>query len=124
MTNSSEHKIRAAEDRLRDAMLTSDVHALDQLLSADLIFTNHSGQVLSKTDDIEAHEKGYLKISSLELSEQLIKPFGETFVVSVRAKLTGTYQGAPANGEFRFTRVWMKENNVWRVIAGHSSIIV
>ena len=39
------------EKQLKDAMSTSDVTALDRLLSPDLIFTNHLGQVVSKFEN-------------------------------------------------------------------------
>lgn len=45
MTNTIETQILEAEERLRLAMLGSDVAALDELLAPDLIFTSHSGTV-------------------------------------------------------------------------------
>lgn len=53
-------RILAAEDRLRTAMLRSDVKVLDELLDPGLIFTNHVGQLLSKEDDLAAHTSGML----------------------------------------------------------------
>ncbi|MDK1044873.1 MAG: nuclear transport factor 2 family protein [Anaerolineales bacterium] len=45
MEDANEAKILKYEERLRKAMLRSDVSALDQLLAPELIFTNHLGQV-------------------------------------------------------------------------------
>ncbi|MEO0836646.1 MAG: nuclear transport factor 2 family protein, partial [Cyanobacteria bacterium J06642_3] len=45
MTNSIETQILQAEERLTEAMLNSDVAALNQLLASELTFTNHLGQV-------------------------------------------------------------------------------
>ncbi len=42
-----ETQITVSEERLRLAMLASDVGALDELISSDLLFTNHLGQVES-----------------------------------------------------------------------------
>jgi len=47
----TKHQITAAEERLRLAMLASNAGALDELISSDLIFTNHMGQILGKQDD-------------------------------------------------------------------------
>jgi hypothetical protein len=44
MPSSLEEQIVQVEDRLRTAMLRSDVAALDELLAPDLIFTNHLGR--------------------------------------------------------------------------------
>jgi ketosteroid isomerase-like protein len=96
-------QIVEAEDQLRTAMLNSDVAALNELLAPDLIFTDHLGQLLGKDDDLVAYRSGVLKVASLEPSELHIRALGDAAVVSVRMQLSGTYEGAPANGDFRFT---------------------
>jgi len=116
-------EIIKAEEKLRLAMVTSNIDELDQLISNDLVFTNHLGQVISKNDDIAAHKKGDLKISNIALSEHIINFSGTTAIVSAHAKITGSYQNLPANGNFRFTRVWEKKADSWQVFAGHASIV-
>lgn len=112
------------EEQLRTAMLGSDVDALDELLAPDLIFTNHLGQLLGKDDDLAAYRSGVLKIAGLEQSEQQVLVLGEAAVVSVRMQISGTYQDAPANGDFRFTRVWARsQRQRWQIVAAHSVLI-
>ena len=123
MNSTKKGEIIEAEEKLRKAMASSDIAALDKLLSTKLIFTNHLGQVISKPDDLEGHSSGDLKIQTLQLSEQVISFASELAIVSVHAKISGSYKGSPANGNFRFTRVWENKNRVWQVIAGHSSIV-
>jgi len=124
MPSSLEEQIVQIEDRLRTAMLRSDVAALDELLAPDLIFTNHLGQLLGKDDDLAAYRSGVLKVVSLESSEQLVRALGDVAVVSVRMRLIGTYGGAPANGDFRFTRVWARsQRETWHIVAAHAGLI-
>ena len=124
MDNAVETQIAEAEERLRQAMLGSDVAALDELLGPELVFTNHLGQVLGKADDLDAHRSGIVKIDELELSDQRVIGQGNVAVVSVQVRLSGSYAGARAEGLFRFTRVWAQgTDGAWRVIAGHSTII-
>jgi ketosteroid isomerase-like protein len=112
------------EEQLRTAMLGSDVDALDELLAPDLIFINHLGQLLGKEDDLAAYRSGVLKIAGLEPSERQVRVLGEAAVVSVRMQLFGTYQDAPANGDFRFTRVWARsQRQGWQIVAAHSVLI-
>ena len=117
MNNINENEIIKAEEKLREAMASSNVDVLNELLSPDLIFTNHLGQVISKSNDLEGHKKGDLKI------EEQIKFVDKLAIVSVLAKISGSYKGSPANGDFRFTRVWANKNGSWQVVAGHSSIV-
>ncbi|MBP0017845.1 MAG: nuclear transport factor 2 family protein [Cyanobacteria bacterium SBLK] len=124
MNRSIEKQIIEAEERLRLAMLASDVKVLDELIAPELIFTNHLGNVLSKQDDLTAHKSGLLSIEELKQSEQKIQIVGDIAIASVRMKITGTYGGSPANGDFRFTRVWsLNSSGAWQIIAGHSCSI-
>lgn len=118
-------QVADAEEQLRQAMLSSDILALDQLLASNLIFTNHLGQRIGKEDDLSVQESGALTISQLEPSEQQIELVGDNVaVVSVRVQVGGTYAGHPAGGDFMFTRVWaLSPVGKWQVVAAHAGII-
>jgi ketosteroid isomerase-like protein len=119
-----QEQIVQVEDRLRTAMLSADIAALNELLAPDLIFTNHLSQLLRRDDDLAAYRSGVLKVVSLEPSEQHVRALGDVAVVSVRIRLTGTYEGAPANGDFRFTRVWARsQQETWQLVAAHAGLI-
>ncbi len=124
MPTDVEHQIAVAEERLRLAMLTSDLEALDDLISPDLIFTNHFGQVFGKRDDLELHQSGVLKFHMLEPSETQVKVSAQFAVVSVRMKLSGAYGGSPFAGDLRYTRIWrLAASDSWQIVAGHSSAV-
>jgi ketosteroid isomerase-like protein len=117
-------KILELEERLRLAMCHSDVNALDNLLAENLIFTNHLGQVVSKSEDIDSHRKKTFVINSVGLSNQEVIHLGNSAVVTAQANISGSYNGQPSEGKFRFTRVWSNNTNGWQVVAGHSCLIV
>ena len=118
-------QIMQSEDSLRRAMLNSDISALDELLAAGLIFTNHLGQVMSKNDDLEAHKSGMLSIRELIPSDQNIQLIGDVAIVTVRMHIKGSYDGTHSEADFRFTRVWsFSATGSWQVVTGHSSVVV
>lgn len=124
MKNEKQAQIIEAETLLRNAMLESNIEVLDQLLSPNLVFTNHLGQVLGKQDDLNAHKSGLLHISEVTVSHQDIKIIADTAIVLAEIAITGRYDGSPANGVFRFTRVWQHVgDDHWQVIVVHSSIV-
>jgi phosphoribosylformylglycinamidine (FGAM) synthase-like enzyme len=83
MSNPIEAQIAESEERLRLAMLRSDVNALNELLAPELVFTNHLGQVLTKQDDLEAHRSGTLEVKVLTPSDEHIQLVGGVAIVSV-----------------------------------------
>ena len=124
MSEIIEADINHFEERLRQAMLKSQTAELDKLLSTELLFTNHLGQVISKEDDISAHTTRRFQFNEIKLSEQKIVIRGDIAIVSVKADIVGSYENVPTNGCFRFTRVWNRlSHHHWQVIAGHSSTV-
>lgn len=124
MNTLTETEVIKAEEELRLAMIASDVNALNGLLAPELIFTNHLGHVLQKQDDIAAHESGMIKVDELTPSEQRVHIHGEVAVVSVLMYLSGSYDGEPGEGNFRFTRVWATTpSGELQVIAGHACVV-
>ena len=97
---------------------------LDRLVDDALVFTGPNGVVYGKEDDLDAHRRGLIRITRLEPSEERIQRFGEIAVVSVRMEMTGTFEGAAFAGPFRYTRVWHKQVDGWRVVAGHVSAVL
>ncbi len=124
MTDARETQIRQAEERLRLAMLHSDVPTLDELLSPDLIFTMHTGQVVGKQDDLATHQSGVLTFREIAYSDQRLRLHGDVAIVSVRVHISAAFAGVNAEGDYRFTRIWAPSaTGAWQVIAGHASEI-
>jgi ketosteroid isomerase-like protein len=116
------HQISHVEERLRLAMLASDCPALGELISPDLIFTNHLGHVSGKQDDLNMHRNGLLKLHTLEPSEVCVKALGDLAEVSVRMKDGGTFDNMAFQEDLRYTRVWrLSERGSWEILTGHSS---
>jgi Domain of unknown function (DUF4440) len=120
MPNETEYQIAAAEERLRFAMLASDIGVLDELISPDLTYTSRTGQLFNKQDDLDLHRSGVLKFHTIEPSERSVKIYDRVAIVVVRMKLSGVQDGVPFAGDCRFTRIWhLAENKAWQVVAGH-----
>jgi hypothetical protein len=120
----SEASLHACEMALRRAQLTGDVGELDRLVDDELVFTGPNGAVYGKQDDLDGHRRGIIRITRLEPSEERIQHFGNIAVVSVRMEMSGTFEGAPFAGPFRYTRVWRADGDSWRIVAGHVSAVL
>jgi Domain of unknown function (DUF4440) len=116
MTNS---EVEQVEERLRRAMLASDVPELDRLLSDRLMFVTPDGATLRKEGDLSAHRSGLIRISALTPLHRHIEQFGMTAVVNVEMEMAGSFAGAPMSGRYKYTRVWHHDGAQIKVVAGH-----
>jgi Domain of unknown function (DUF4440) len=124
MSNNLQAQIIELEERLRQAMLRSDVAELDALIAPELLFTNHLGQRFTKQEDLEAHRTGKFKFNEITPSDRQIQ-FNPGFtVVSVLIHISGSYEGTPVEQNIRFTRVWaISSSSSIQIIAGHTSAL-
>ncbi len=117
-------QVLEVEERLRQAMLHSDVGALDELIAPDLHFTDHMGQVVGKADDLAFHRSRVLRLTELVPSEQHIQIYPDFAIVSVLMHLLGSYEGVPIDLHIRYTRVWVSTpDGALQLVAGHSSTV-
>lgn len=117
--------VDAAEARLGEAMLASDDAALERLLAPELVFVNHLGMRLGREQDLAAHRSGMLRIRRLQASDRQVRLLPGGAAVSVCVQVEGTYDGQPANGRFRFLRIWQAPagDGEWQVVAAQSTLV-
>lgn len=124
MSQITETQITALEERLRQAMLDSDVAVLDELIADELLFTNHLGAIITKPQDLANFESRALQLTELVPSEKRIQIHPEFAVVSVLMHLSGSFQGTPIDANIRYTRVWaMSADGTMLIVAGHASAL-
>ncbi len=119
-------EIVALEARLRSAQLAADVTALDALIADELLFTGPDGQLGTKSQDLEAHRSGAVRVRAHEPEELRVRRIGpDVAVTALRARLTVEVAGGVVLGTFCYTRVWARENGAgaWRVAGGHVSAV-
>jgi hypothetical protein len=122
MSREFEAQVREAEERLRRAMVNNDVGVLDELISPELLFTGHVGQLVTKEDDLAFHRARVLRLTKIEPLEETIQMHPGFAVVSVLLHLVGTFEGAAIDQRMRYTRVWtMSNSGKVQLVAGHMS---
>jgi type II secretory pathway component PulL len=116
-------QIQEYEERLRVAMLQSDVDELEALIDDDLLFVGPDGGVYTKADDLQLHRSGTQRMSQADWRAVEVRSYGMTCITVVTAQLSGTFMGEPFSGLFRYVRTWVQRDGVWRVVAGSVSAI-
>lgn len=116
-------EIAGLEAELRLAQLQADITALDRLIGDDLLFTGPDGALATKDDDLAAYRDGIMRVASHELESIRVRRISDDVAVAaVRARMAGSYAGEPFAGTVHYTRVWAREGESWRIVAGHVSV--
>lgn len=119
-----EATIRQLEATLRAAQLQSDVAALDQLIDDALLFTGPDGTLATKADDLALHRDKVVQFTAHEPGElRFVVVTNDVVVVALQTYLAGRVQNTEFAGDFRYTRVWARREDTWRVVAGHVSAL-
>jgi ketosteroid isomerase-like protein len=115
-------EILAADARRFAAMVQGDQAALDGLLADDLTYTHSSGQLETKAQFLESLRSGKLRYLSVQPSDQAVRLYGDTAVVTGRAEVKVSSQGRDAAAlSLRFTEVWVKSGGAWKLTAWQST---
>jgi hypothetical protein len=110
--------IRELEERLRLAMLASNVRELDVLIDDELLFVGPDGNLYSKAEDLELYRSGAQRLAYLEWEQQEFRLHGTACVGVVTAFVALKFRGEPVSGRFRYSRTWLHRDGQWRIVSG------
>src|SRR5258707_6241147 len=100
----AKRQVEALEEQWRQAQLAGDVALMDKLLSDDYIGITMTGQVNTKTQQLDRMRMHKIALTKLDLGERQVKLIGSIAIVTSRAEVEGTNEGAPVTGTYRYTQ--------------------
>lgn len=117
-TSTAEQQILALNREWADAMVRGDMKSLENLFSDDLIVTSVNGAVRGKKEELEdVKPTPDLKTYFFNTEDVRVRVYGDAAVVTGHAKWRINYQGKEIDNERRYTSVYAKENEQWRMTA-------
>ncbi|HVC47720.1 MAG TPA: nuclear transport factor 2 family protein [Terracidiphilus sp.] len=122
--HASQHEIDQLEQTWREAVLHRDTHAMNRLLAEDFLAITPSGLLQTKAETLAAMRNGTLVFHSIDILEQRVRFYGQTAVVTSKARVTGTTPEGELTGNYRYTRVYARgSQGVWRIVSFEASRI-
>ena len=122
----AEQEVLQAESERVRAAIARDTAALDRLLADDLTYAHSTGSVDPKAQFIESIRTGSLQYISMELSEQAVRVYRDTAVLTGRSavQVKSTRSGGEVQHfEIRFLTVYVKQGGRWQQVAWQSARI-
>lgn len=115
--NASRHQIDRLENKWRVALLKGDVTALNSLLADDYVAIMSNGTLQTKDQTLQGIRSGAWHFTTLDISEQKIRFYGRTAVVTSLARVEATSPQGQLTGAFRYTRVYARDpRGVWKIV--------
>jgi len=116
-----EQVIRKLDNERIQAQIHADAAALERIYADDFIGVGPSGTVRTKPQVISDFTSGDLKFRSITTDDVRVHVYGDAAVETGRSTMDGQDKGKAVPHDTRFTRVWVKQQGCWRLVANHYS---
>lgn len=126
----SSGKARTADDqkivadldtRYQEAVKKNDAATMEKILADDFVLVTGSGKTFTKTDLLNEARDGHMVYEHQDESEQVVRAWGDTAVVSARLWLKGTEDGKAFDRMVRFSDTYVRTPGGWRYVFGQSA---
>lgn len=118
-----QQELRELDGRWTTAEVAGDPAALDGLATEDFTLVGPAGFVLDKQQWLERYPQGDLRTRSLRFEDTATRVYGDAAVTIGRQVQEAEYRNHPVNGEFRVTRLAIRDGSEWRLAGLHLSPI-
>ena len=117
----TQDELKRLETTWNNAHVAGDAAALDSLWADELVVTVPKMPVFNKTQSLAVWRSGKMKFKKYETSDIAIRTFGETAIVTGALVRERNFMGNDMREDWRFTKVYVRRDGKWRVVAWHAS---
>ena len=110
------------ERQAKEASLHRDADFSQRTLAEDYVAITPLGQVTTKQDSLSARKSGQLRYDNINVTDMVIRVYGDTAVVTARADVKGHQLGEDFSGPYRYTRVWVRRSGRWQTVSYQATV--
>ncbi len=112
------------EQQWEDALLKSDVAALEKIYDDSLIYTHSSGAVDNKSVYIGNIKSGVTKYESMKRDDVKVNVYGGAALVTGHWEVHTLNRGNKVDTNARYIHVYVKQKDGWKMVAHQATRIV
>ena len=120
--SADEAAVAALDSQYQAAVARNDAATMDRLLADDFILVTGKGRIFTKTDLLNEARGGRTIYERQEDSEQKVRVWGDTAVITALLRAKGTEGGKPFEYKLWFSDTYVRTPSGWRYVFGQSSI--
>src|SRR5215471_19283630 len=110
------------ERQAKEASLRRDADFSQRTLAEDYVAITPLGQVTTKQDTVSARKSGQLRYDNIDVSDMVVRIYGDMAVVTARADVKGHQLGEDFSGPYRYTRVWVRRTGHWLAVSYQATV--
>jgi ketosteroid isomerase-like protein len=110
------------EHQAREASLRRDPEFPQKMLADDYVAISPLGQITTKKEAISARKSGQLRYDNIDISDMVVRLYGDTAIVTARADVKGHQLGEDFSGPYRYTRVWVRKAGRWQAVSYQATV--
>jgi ketosteroid isomerase-like protein len=110
------------ERQAREASLHRDADFSARTLAEDYVAITPLGQVTTKQETVSARKSAQLRYDAINVSDMVVRVYGDTAVVTARADVKGHQLGEDFSGPYRYTRVWVRHTGHWQAVSYQATV--
>jgi ketosteroid isomerase-like protein len=117
-----EQAVTQLENERVPALLRGDTAFIEQVYAEDYVVTGANGVVRTRAQVIADMKSGAQTFESMKNDGVRVRAYGDTAIVTGRTTQKGQYKGQPSLSPTQFTRVYVKRDGRWQLVANSSSV--
>lgn len=114
--------VAALDTEYQAAVKNNDAATMDRILADDFEVVTGSGKVYTKADLIQMAQTRRVQYEHQEDSDQTVKVWRDTAVVTAKLWMKGTDQGKPFDFQIWFSDTYVRTPAGWRYVHGLASL--
>ncbi|MEO8677955.1 MAG: lipocalin-like domain-containing protein [Vicinamibacterales bacterium] len=118
---SIEAELRRLNDEVSSMQVRKDVATADRLLADDYVFMQADGEVANKAATLAVLKSPDFECQLFTTEDVQVRAYGDAAVITGIAHFKATFRDQIADGDFRYTDVWVKRDGGWQTVSSHAS---
>ena len=110
------------ERQAKEASLHRDPDFTQRTLAEDYVAITPLGQLKTKQDSVTARKSNQLRYDTINVSDMVVRVYGDTAVVTARMDVKGHQLGEDFSGPYRYTRVWIRRAGHWQAVSYQATV--
>jgi ketosteroid isomerase-like protein len=114
--------VAALDTEYQTAVKNNDAATMDRILSDDMVVVLGSGKIYTKADLLQMARTRRVQYEHQEDSDQTVRVWGDTAVVTAKIWLKGIDEGKPFEWHVWFSDTYVRTPVGWRYVHGQASL--